>query len=237
MVNLFISQSVLKTLSNHFPEIAFDVKIIACKINITFNQKTSSFWFDDWSHKTNIVLAIINTKLGNNQRIFARNCDVQKVNKQMAETFLNENYLYGYKTAYYKYALFFQNEIIAMATFSKGRKMNRLSEEKRSFELISFCCKKNVSVVGGLSKLLKAFVNELNPGDVMTYIDKDWSNGDSYLKLGFQIHSETTPQLFFFDKENLTKYKENQLTIDLKKQEHSFETVFNTGNLKLVYTL
>lgn len=234
---LISNQTVLKTLNFHFPEMLFDVSINSCKICIIFNQKTASFWLDDWHHKTNIVLAIINAKIGQNKRVFARNCQIQKVNKQLAENFLNENYLYGYKTAYYKYALFFQNEIIAMATFSKGRKMNRLSEEKRSFELISFCCKKNVSVVGGLSKLLKAFVIDLNPGDVMTYIDKDWSNGQSYLKLGFKIHSETTPQLFFFDNQNLIKHKENQLTIDLKKQEHSFEKVYNTGNLKLVYTL
>jgi hypothetical protein len=107
--------------------------------------------------------------------------------------------------------------------------------------LISFCCKKGISVTGGLSKLIKAFITDLHPGDLMTYIDKDWSDGSAYLKLGFKIHSETEPQSFVFDKSNFEKYQINKLPenvfIALQSNNQNFEIVKNSGNLKLVYTL
>ncbi|MFZ4796471.1 MAG: hypothetical protein ACOYMA_03195 [Bacteroidia bacterium] len=236
-----LKESILFTLNETFPNKTFEINVSSCKLFVSFNNKTFSFWLDDWFNKKEIVLSIINSKTGENKRVFARNCEVKKVNKLQAEAFINQNHLLGYKTAYFKYALFYQHEVIAIATFSKGRKMNRLDANKRSFELISFCCKKNVSVTGGLSKLLKAFVTDLQPGDIMTYIDKEWSDGNSYLKLGFKLHSETEPQTFVFDKINFEKYFSEKLPenilIELQSNNSNLEKVKNSGNLKLVYTL
>jgi hypothetical protein len=241
-VNSVIEKNnILKILHNSFPNISFNVLVSTCKIIIVINEVKKVFWINDWIHKNSIVLAIINSTIGNNQKFFARNCEVHKIEKKEAEYFLNEHHLLGYLSAYYKYALSYNNEIIAIATFSKGRKMNRLTANKRSFELISFCCKKGVSVVGGLSKLINAFVLELEPGDIMTYVDKDWSQGNAYLKLGFKIHSETAPQVYVFDKINFIKYKNNQIPENisdaLQSNNYNFEIVKNSGNIKLVYTL
>lgn len=233
--------SVLITLNKAFPDNLFEVNVSSCKINITVNNKTFSFWINNWFNKNEIVLSIICSKLGQNKRVFARNCEAKKVTKQEAEKFLNQNHLLGFKTAYFKYALYNQQEMVAIATFSKGRKMNRLESNKRSFELISFCCKKGESVIGGLSKLLKAFVTDLQPGDLMTYIDKDWSDGSAYLNLGFKIHSETEPQSYVFDTTNFEKYQFDKLPknifIALQSNNQNLEIVKNSGNLKLVYTL
>jgi len=232
---------ILFTLNNAFPNNIFEVNVSTCKINITVNNKTFSFWLNDWFNKKEIVLSIICSKLGKNKRVFARNCEAKKVTKQEAEIFLNQNHLLGFKTAYFKYALFCNQEMMAIATFSKGRKMNRLEANKRSFELINFCCKKGVSVTGGLSKLLKAFITDLQPGDLMTYIDKDWSDGSAYLKLGFKIHSETEPQSYVFDQTNFEKYQLEKLPEnifnELRNYKQNLEIVKNSGNLKLVYTL
>ena len=234
-------ESILFTLDQTFPNNLLEVNVTTCKINIAVNNKSFAFWINDWFNKKEIVLSIISSKLGKNKRVFARNCEAKKVTKQEAEIFLNQNHLLGFKTAYFKYALYNQQEIIAIATFSKGRKMNRLEANKRSFELISFCCKKGVSVTGGLSKLLKAFATDLQPGDIMTYIDKDWSNGNAYLKLGFKIHSETEPQSYVFDKTNFKKYQlvnlPENIFIALQGNKQNYEIIKNSGNLKLVYTL
>lgn len=230
--NQIISQKLLA----HFPDANLNVSISECQAFIELNNSKKSFWLDNWHHKNEIVLSIIASILGQNKTIFARNCQIKKVDKAIAESFLNENHLLGYLNAYYKYALFFDNEIIAIATFSKGRKMNRLSSEKRGFELISFCCKKNISVTGGLSKLLKAFITDLQPGDIMTYVDKDWSEGKAYLKIGFKLHSETPPQSFLFNTKTLAKHKiGNDVETDNIKDNETI-LVKNSGNLKLVYT-
>ncbi len=234
-------ESVLTPLNKAFPNNLFEVNVSSCKVNITVNNKRVAFWINDWLNKNEIVISIISSKLGENERVFARNCEVKKVTKLQTESFLNQNHLLGFKTAYFKYALYYQQEIVAIATFSKGRKMNRLEVSKRSFELISFCCKKGESVIGGLSKLLKAFVTDLQPGDLMTYIDKDWSDGSAYLNLGFKIHSETEPQSYVFDTTNFEKYQFDKLPknifIALQSNNQNLEIVKNSGNLKLVYKL
>jgi hypothetical protein len=231
--NHIISQKLLL----HFPDANLSVNVSKCQVIINYRSLKTAFWLDNWHHKNDIVLSIIASILGQNKTIFARNCEVKKVNKLQAEAFINQNHLLGYLNAYYKYALFFDNEIIAIATFSKGRKMNRLEANKRSFELISFCCKKNISVTGGLSKLLKAFITDLQPGDIMTYVDKDWSEGKAYLKIGFKLHSETPPQSFLFNTKSLAKQKvSNDFELE-NKQDKDTILVKNSGNLKLVYTL
>lgn len=223
-----------------FPTINFNISFSTGKFIVVFNNQTYSFWIDDWVYKNSIVIAIIQSITGNNTRVFARKCEVKKIDKKLAEIFLNENHLHGFKNAYYKYALINNNEIVAMATFSKGRKMNRLTANERSFELVSFCCKKGISVVGGLTKLLQQFITELSPGDIMTYVDKEWSNGQSYLKIGFKLHSETEPQTYIFDVLNNLKYKANQLPTEivtaLQNNHKNYQTIYNKGNLKLVYT-
>ena len=37
-----------------------------------------------------------------------------------------------------------------------------------------------------MGKLLKAFIKDVRPDDVMSYADASWSSGDVYRKLGFK---------------------------------------------------
>ena len=230
------SGTILAQLKTYFPTETFSVTIKNCQVNLETKQVTQTFWLDEWAHKNDIVLAIIQSVIGKNNRVFARNCELKKIEKKQAEVFLNQNHLHGFKNAYYKYALIYNNEIMAVATFSKGRKMNRLSADKRGYELIGFCCKKGVSVIGGLSKLLKAFENDLHPGDIMTYVDKDWSEGKAYINLGFKLHSETPAQNFVFNTKHFTKHKINDENDFENYNEKANILVKNSGNLKLIYT-
>jgi hypothetical protein len=97
--------------------------------------------------------------------------------------------------------------------------------------LIRFCNASGLTVVGGLSKLLKHFINLTDAGDIMTYIDKDQSEGKAFLKLGFKILSETDPIEFKLHKNSLKRT--NKETIHF---EEDYQLIKNSGNLKLVYT-
>jgi hypothetical protein len=85
--------------------------------------------------------------------------------------------------------------------------------------------------VGGLSKLLKHFISLTEAGDIMTYIDKDQSEGKAFIKLGFKLHSESNPIAFKVHKNS--QKRTNNYTIHA---EEDFHLVKNSGNLKLVYT-
>lgn len=135
--------------------------------------------------------ALIRSKLKLNASIFARNCELKKLDKKTAEEFLNTYHLMNATQSAFNYGLFHNAELIAVASFSKGRKMNRLQEHERSFELIRFCCKEGITVTGGLTKLVKNFCREKKAGDVMTYISKQFGDGKSFTNAGFKKTGET----------------------------------------------
>jgi hypothetical protein len=186
------------------------------------------------AHSPEKFAALIQSKLGLNKTVFARNCVVSKLDKTTVEEFLEEYHLMNSTQSAFNYGLYCKNELLAVASFSKGRKMNRLPEDKRSFELIRFCCKNGITITGGLTKLVKNFCKEKQAGDIMTYIDKQFSSGESFIKAGFVLHGETSPNYFLINKKSLEKIpvKNDEEKFDREK----FVITKNEGNLKLVYT-
>ncbi|MCC6370297.1 MAG: hypothetical protein IT236_04755 [Bacteroidia bacterium] len=180
------------------------------------------------------ILSMLGSKLGMNATVFARNCRVIKVERPEAEAFLNKYHVMGATQSGFNSGLYYKNELVALASFSKGRKMNRLREDQRSYEMIRFCCKSGITVTGGLTKLVKNFCIDKNAGDIMTYVDKQFSEGTSFIKSGFKFHSEKEPNYFLVDKITYQRIslKNAEEIVDSKK----FYLTHNCGNIKLVYT-
>src|SRR5690606_11613185 len=143
-------------------------------------------------------------------------CESKKVNKGEAEQFLQTYHLMNSTQSASNYGLYYKGELMAVASFSKGRKMRRLTEDQRSFELIRFCCKSGYTITGGLSKLLGSFVKEKNPGDVMTYVDAQWSDGQAFTKAGFVRMETTPPRTFIINKTNFERkeWKDENIKFD-----------------------
>ncbi len=180
------------------------------------------------------LAAMVKSKLNLNKTVFARNCEIKKIDKQIAIQFLNKYHLMNSTQSAYNFGLVCQDELLALASFSKGRKMDRLSEDKRSFELIRFCCKEGITVTGGLTKLVKNFCKEKKAGDVMTYIDKQLSSGESFIRSGFKKYGETAPNYFLVNKKTFARtYLKSK---NEKFDESEFYIMQNEGNIKLVYT-
>lgn len=210
-------------------------KISVCIATEDFNncKNDAIIHLDQLIRDPEKVEAIILSKLKLNKTIYARSCEIKRVDKIAAIEFLETYHIMNSTQSAYNYGLYYEGELIALATFSKGRKMNRLKADQRSFELIRFCCKSGITVTGGLTRLIKKFCDEKKAGDVMTYVDKQLSDGSSFIKAGFKKHSETEPNYFLvnrisFDRMPVQK-KEN---FDSKK----FYLSRNSGNVKLVYT-
>lgn len=183
--------------------------------------------------KQNKLIAMIQSKLHYTRTVYARNCTIRRIDTTLATNFLNAYHLMNYAKSAFHYGLFDSGELVAVASFSKGRKMNRLKEDQRSFELVRFCCKEGISVSGGLSKLLTFFIEEKQPGDIMTYIDKQFSVGRSYTTCGFKKHSETPVQKFMINKKTFERNYYTNETIDTTE----YYLAENCGNIKLIYTI
>ena len=175
-----------------------------------------------WINNQQIIKSRIESIFDKSISIHGRKTKFVRIDKAQAEMFLTENHLQGYVSAKLKYGLFLpaglseKEELVAVATFSAGRKKKEMLENLRSFELIRFANKSGFRVIGGLSKLLNGFFKNHNVGDIMTYVDAAWSDGAGYQKLGFVTQGFLEP-FNIFEKNN-----SNEIP------------VWNAGSLKLV---
>jgi hypothetical protein len=194
--------------------------------------------FDYIVRQSSKVAAMVRSKLKLNKTIFARNCEVKKINKSLAAVFFDTYHLMNSTSSAYNFGLYDKNELVAAASFSKGRKMNRLKPDQRSYELIRFCSRDGITVTGGLTRLIKSFCTEKKPGDLMTYVDKQLSDGKSFINAGFKKYGETSPVFFLVDKET---FERKPVEKDLHPIAIGFDNkrwylTQNGGNIKLIYT-
>jgi hypothetical protein len=180
------------------------------------------------------ISAFIISKLGLNRRLFARNCFYKIVDKTDAIEFLNRWHLLGTAGAAAYRGLFYKDILVAVASFSKGRKMDRLPSGKLSYELIRFCCYKGVSVLGGLSRLVKNFCLEKEAGDIMTYVDAQLSDGNSFINAGFKKTGFTLPHSFLIDRISFQRIPIK--TMPESYDENQFYLTQNSGSIKLIWT-
>ena len=93
--------------------------------------------------------------------------------------------------------------------------------EESGWNLNRFCNLLNTNIIGGASKLLNHFIKENNPKRVISYADKDWSNGNLYNVLGFNLVNESKPDYKYIvdgvrkSKQNFTKNKLKKLGHDI----------------------
>jgi len=92
-----------------------------------------------------------------------------------------------------------QEQLVAVASFSSRRKIVRRGQPHKSHELIRFCTQRQIMVVGGISKLLRAFVVDQQPDDIVTVVDRDWGPGDGWHGLGFETVHIMPPLVMVVD--------------------------------------
>ena len=82
--------------------------------------------------------------------------------------------------------------IYSIMTFGKSR-FNKNIE----YELLRFCNLKFHNVRGAASKLLKAFERMYKPKSLISYANRDWSQGNLYSKLGFAYSHTSEPNYIY----------------------------------------
>ena len=89
--------------------------------------------------------------------------------------------------------------LIAVATFSNARRWVKEGKEIRSYEWTRYASLPDLRVSGGMGKMLKAFIKEVHPDDIMSYADLEWSEGEVYERLGFEAETRKEPVTFTID--------------------------------------
>ena len=198
-------------------------------------------WEDDWAHKQYVIKSQINNWLGLNvNKLFARKCEIKLVDTKLIRSFLNENHIQGYVNTKIAIGLYYNTELISIMTFDnfEGRKKMKLGD----WNLSRFCTKLNNSVIGGASKLLAFFIKEYIPNRIISYADKDWSVGEVYYKLGFNLVSESKPDYKYIvnsQRVHKSHYRKSKLNTTISESKHminlNIDRIYDCGNLKYIW--
>jgi hypothetical protein len=201
-------------------------------------------WEDVWRTRPAQVLNRLQSLFGKNKRIHGRKTLIVQLDKKQSDLFLEEHHIQGPVSARYKFGLQYEDELVAVATFSATRLMNTKAPGYRSSELIRFASKQGYTVMGGLTKLLKHFAALVKVNDIMSYADRDWSTGKGYQSAGFSLESAVPPLYLWFDPIAKKRYLPHRLPgklvyddSDQTVADHGFFKVFNTGSLKYLLYL
>ena len=198
-----------------------------------------SIWEDWVLRKPEIVESLIKSKLGiYKTRIGARECMLKDVPVKEAEEFLENMHIQGTCHSTIKKGLYYHGELVSLMTFGKRRP--GMGRRENEWELLRFCNKLDVQVMGGASKLLKAFIQQIRPTKIISFSSNDISSGSLYKTLGFKNTSESLSYWYINSKDGkryhrFTFTKQNILrkgmATDVNKTEE--EMMYDAGFYKI----
>ncbi len=179
--------------------------------------------------KQGIWKSIINSKLDRNKKVDSKKCEVKQItNNSLIRNFLNNNHYRGFIKSGVNIGLFCCNELISLMTFNKSKSNSKINH----FKIISFCNKKNINIVGGISKLFKFFIINYNPDSITSCVDRRRDNGKLYETLGFEYSHNSKPNYFYFKPRENILYSKARCKKLLEKYDDklpSHENMFNNN--------
>jgi len=206
---------------------------------------------DEWDKKQNIVKSRIKNMFGIYENtVYARKCEIRKIETVESMDFQNANHLQGYARSSYCIGLYFKNELISLMSFCKPRISLGNKKENGTYELLRFCNKNGYHITGAASKLLKFFEREVRPTKLITYADRRWSNGNLYEKLGFTFKHNSEPNYWYLNngceqryhrlsfrkselKKKLKKFDESKTEVENMRM-NKFTRIFDCGNMVFI---
>jgi hypothetical protein len=146
----------------------------------------------EWTNKKDIVKSIIANKLGKNKTIGGRNCEIQLLNSKVVRKFLSENHILGFAPGKLYIGLIYNSEVVSVMCLSNGRR-----NKNYDWEIVRQASKSGLNIIGGAEKLFNFFRTQYNPKSIITYVNRNQFNGNSYLRLGFQLGWNIEPEYFW----------------------------------------
>ena len=173
-----------------------------------------------YKDKSEIYNNIIKSKLNLNERVYARKCILKEVPKQEEKEFLNNYHLQGFVGSNKCYGLYYNDELLTLCSFGKSR-----FNKKYEYELLRNCTKPNITVVGGLSKIIKHYKNEIDNKDIVCYSDAS---------ISYNKNSELTSPNYVWIKNNLVlkRYQTMKHKLPALLNDNFDKSLSETENMK-----
>ncbi len=151
-------------------------------------------WSDEWENSRPVVEGYLRRLLqAPTRKVLARRCELVETTGTQQREFLEANHLQGMGNGGRGYALIHEGETVAVALF--------LINTSREHELVRWCVKMDVDVVGGFSKIM----SRVQPRTV-TFCDTTKFDGSGYEGAGWVLVGRSQPIVFYTDKHSKVRY-------------------------------
>lgn len=200
---------------------------------------------DEWETQSEVVKSRIRNALGICARsIYARKCVVMRLTGVEQRQFFDANHLQGAVNGE-AIGLVCNEELVAAMSFGKARFSSRYQ-----WELLRFATKTDTSVVGGASKLFKAWQSNHKNESVVSFSDNRWGTGSFYSTLGFNNDGQTGQGYFYVNSNGKRRSRQSMQKHKLKDVLKQFDPalserdncwnngwyrVWDLGNTRWVY--
>lgn len=181
----------------------------------------------------------------NKIKLYARKCKIKEVDASTALKFLDKYHLQGgVRGAAIHLGVFYKDRLVQIASFGKCRKALG-SRSTNCWELYRLSSMYDVTVVGGVGKLLKHFFSLHDTANLISYADRRWvHNNDNAYERFFKLSHTTLPNYwivvgnkrhhrFSFSKQmmplKLAVY-DNELTEAVNLQTNNIFKIWDCGN-------
>ena len=145
---------------------------------------------DEWTEHKELVLNKLKHILGfnNNEKVYARKCEIKKIDKHIGYDFLDKNHIQGSVGSTVFLGAFYNDELIAVMSFT--------NDGEDCWNLTRYATDNNKRCIGVAGKLFKAFLMAYNPKYVKSFADRRWTLSEEnnlYTNLGFKLAKILSP--------------------------------------------
>lgn len=179
----------------------------------------------EWLGRRRVCESMIRSALGMDNRVYARRCHVVEITPHDAMTFLDANHIQGAVGSTLRLGLELDGELMSLMTFGNPR-----FGSFDGAEMLRYCCRMGVEVVGGMSRLMSHAIRDYGVHDVMAYCNRSKFTGRSYERIGFAHVRDTSPSYVWVNgQEVLSRYSTQMTDEDATMRSRGFRRVYDCG--------
>ena len=128
----------------------------------------------DFNQRPDVFYRFIQDTILPRKRVFARKCKLYNIDAKTARSFCEQYHVNGYRQSSIRYGLYYENELICVATFSR--------HPKYQYECVRLCYKTGIQIIGGWDKIIKHFGHPF-----LHYINLQYFQGENKTGVGFRF--------------------------------------------------
>jgi Zn finger protein HypA/HybF involved in hydrogenase expression len=144
----------------------------------------------EWQERRKQIIRLLRNAIGATKgKLMARKCQLQTVEPPEATAFFDRYHPQGGAGYGVHYGLYWKGKLVACVRFTFG--INDRGSSTRQWTLARYATR--INVVGGASRLFKAFLQEHQYPTVKSFSDNRYFSGAMYEQLGFVLEEECKP--------------------------------------------